>query len=54
MADGQVAVLENVRFNEGETSKDDAVRGAFADQLAGLRRPADGSIEQTGGRYPAL
>jgi phosphoglycerate kinase len=36
LADGEVAVLENVRFNEGETSKDDAVRGAFADQLAGL------------------
>jgi phosphoglycerate kinase len=34
--DGQVAVLENVRFNEGETSKDDAVRGEFADRLAGL------------------
>ena len=27
---------ENVRFNPGETSKDDAVRGEFADQLAGL------------------
>jgi phosphoglycerate kinase len=36
LGDGQVAVLENVRFNEGETSKDDAVRGAFADQLAAL------------------
>lgn len=36
LADGQVAVLENVRFNDGETSKDDAVRGAFADQLAAL------------------
>lgn len=36
LGDGQVAVLENVRFNEGETSKDDAVRGAFADQLAEL------------------
>ncbi len=36
LRDGQVAVLENVRFNEGETSKDDAVRGAFADQLAAL------------------
>ena len=36
LADGEVAVLENVRFNEGETSKDDAVRGAFADQLAEL------------------
>ncbi len=36
LTDGQVALLENVRFNEGETSKDDAVRGAFADQLASL------------------
>ena len=36
LGDGDVAVLENVRFNEGETSKDDAVRGAFADQLAEL------------------
>ncbi len=36
LADGQVAVLENVRFNTGETSKDDAVRGAFADELAAL------------------
>ncbi len=36
LGDGDVAVLENVRFNVGETSKDDAVRGAFADQLAAL------------------
>ncbi len=36
LADGQVALLENVRFNAGETSKDDAERGAFADQLASL------------------
>jgi phosphoglycerate kinase len=36
LPDGQVAVLENVRFNAGETSKDDAERGAFADQLAAL------------------
>jgi phosphoglycerate kinase len=36
LQDGQVAVLENVRFNEGETSKDDATRGAFADRLASL------------------
>jgi phosphoglycerate kinase len=36
LADGQVALLENLRFNVGETSKDDAVRGAFADQLASL------------------
>jgi phosphoglycerate kinase len=36
LADGEVVVLENVRFDAGETSKDDAERGAFADQLAGL------------------
>ncbi|MBM0125468.1 phosphoglycerate kinase [Pimelobacter simplex] len=36
LGDGEVALLENVRFNAGETSKDDAERGAFADQLAGL------------------
>jgi phosphoglycerate kinase len=36
LRDGQVAVLENVRFNAGETSKDDAERGAFADQLVEL------------------
>src|SRR3954465_14126201 len=35
LEDGQVAVLENVRFNPGETSKDDAERAAFADELAG-------------------
>ena len=31
-----VVLLENLRFNAGETSKDDAERGGFADQLAGL------------------
>jgi phosphoglycerate kinase len=36
LTDGEVAVLENVRFNPGETSKDEAERGAFADALAGL------------------
>jgi phosphoglycerate kinase len=36
LADGQVAVIENLRFNAGETSKDDAERAAFADQLAAL------------------
>ncbi|MEU6081832.1 phosphoglycerate kinase [Streptomyces sp. NPDC047108] len=36
LADGQVALLENLRFNAGETAKDDAERGAFADRLAGL------------------
>jgi phosphoglycerate kinase len=36
LQDGQVAVLENVRFNAGETSKDDEVRASFAGQLANL------------------
>ena len=36
LADGEIALLENVRFNAGETSKDEAERAAFADQLAEL------------------
>lgn len=36
LRDGRVAVIENLRFNAGETSKDDAERGAFADRLAEL------------------
>jgi phosphoglycerate kinase len=36
LAPGDVVMLENLRFNPGETSKDDAIRGAFADQLASL------------------
>jgi phosphoglycerate kinase len=36
LQDGQVAMLENLRFNPGETAKDDAERGAFADALAAL------------------
>ncbi|MFB7278300.1 phosphoglycerate kinase [Streptomyces hydrogenans] len=36
LADGRVAVIENLRFNAGETSKDDAERDAFAGQLAAL------------------
>ncbi len=36
LEDGDVAVLENVRFNDGETSKDDEVRASFAGQLAQL------------------
>lgn len=36
LGDGGVAVLENVRFNAGETSKDDGERAAFARQLAEL------------------
>ena len=36
LSDGDIALLENVRFNPGETSKDEAERAAFADQLAEL------------------
>ncbi|WP_314172857.1 phosphoglycerate kinase [Streptomyces winkii] len=35
-ADGEVTLLENLRFNPGETSKDDAERAAFAGELAAL------------------
>jgi phosphoglycerate kinase len=34
LGDGDVALLENLRFNAGETSKDADERGAFARQLA--------------------
>ncbi|SEH00606.1 phosphoglycerate kinase [Nonomuraea solani] len=36
LQDGQVALLENLRYEPGEESKDDAERGAFAEKLAGL------------------
>lgn len=36
LADGDIALLENLRFDKGETSKDDAERGEFADALASL------------------
>jgi phosphoglycerate kinase len=36
LRDGTVAVLENVRFEPAETSKDDGQRAAFAGQLAAL------------------
>lgn len=36
LGDGDVAVIENLRFNPGETAKDAAERGAFAAQLAEL------------------
>ncbi|WP_329319369.1 phosphoglycerate kinase [Streptomyces sp. NBC_01262] len=36
LAAGGVVLLENLRFNAGETAKDDAERGAFADELAAL------------------
>ena len=36
LADGDVAVIENLRFNAGETAKDAEVRGAFARELSAL------------------
>ncbi|MGO2747483.1 phosphoglycerate kinase [Microbacterium sp.] len=36
LGDGEVVVIENLRFNAGETSKDDAARKEFAGELAEL------------------
>ena len=36
LGDGDVALLENIRFNAGETSKDEGERAEFAGQLAEL------------------
>jgi phosphoglycerate kinase len=36
LSDGGVVLLENVRFEPAETSKDDEARGALADRLAAL------------------
>ena len=36
LEDGDVTVIENLRFNPGETAKDDAERRGFAEQLAAL------------------
>jgi phosphoglycerate kinase len=36
LADGEVAMLENVRYEPAEESKDDGERGALADQYAAL------------------
>jgi phosphoglycerate kinase len=36
LPEGGVAVLENLRFDRREASKDDAERGSFADELAAL------------------
>jgi phosphoglycerate kinase len=47
LADGQVALLENIRFDPRETSKDEAQRGALADELAALVG-ADGAFVSDG------
>ena len=46
LRDGELLLLENVRFNPGETSKDAAARAAFAADLALLTGGRDG-----GGAY---
>jgi len=46
LADGHLLLLENVRFNPGETSKDDAERAEFAKALAQLT-----GGEDDGGAY---
>jgi phosphoglycerate kinase len=46
LAAGGVALLENLRFHPGETSKDPARRAGFAAQLAGL---ADGYVDDAFG-----
>jgi phosphoglycerate kinase len=47
LTDGQVALLENIRFDARETSKDEAERGALADELAALVG-ADGAFVSDG------
>jgi len=47
LADGQIAVLENVRFDPRETSKDTAERAALAAELATLAGP-DGAFVSDG------
>jgi phosphoglycerate kinase len=47
LVSGDVILLENIRFDERETSKDDAERGALADELAALAG-ADGAFVSDG------
>ncbi|MGH3852143.1 MAG: phosphoglycerate kinase [Pseudonocardiaceae bacterium] len=47
LADGGLALLENVRFDPRETAKDAAQRGALADELAALVGP-DGAFVSDG------
>jgi phosphoglycerate kinase len=47
LADGAVALLQNIRFDPRETSKDDAERGALADELVALTG-SDGAFVSDG------
>lgn len=44
LTDGDVLVLENVRFDARETSKDAAARGRFADELVALTTSGHGTM----------
>jgi phosphoglycerate kinase len=44
LGSGEVALLENLRFEAAETSKDEAERGAFADRLVGLGGGVDAYV----------
>ena len=49
LTDGDLTVLENVRFEPGETSKDDAEREALADRLAALVGPDGAYVDDAFG-----
>ena len=44
LAPGEILLLENIRFSAAETSKDEAERSAFAQELAKLARDPDGEV----------
>jgi phosphoglycerate kinase len=49
LGEGGVALLENLRFNAGETSKDDGERQAFAAQLAAFAGPDGAYVDDAFG-----
>jgi phosphoglycerate kinase len=49
LGDGGVALVENVRFEAGETSKDDAEREKLADRLAALAGPDGAYVDDAFG-----
>ncbi|KNC20430.1 phosphoglycerate kinase [Arthrobacter sp. RIT-PI-e] len=52
LTDGEVLVLENVRFDPRETSKDDDERGALARELADLVGPDGAYVDDAFGAVP--
>ena len=48
LTDGDVLLLENIRFDPRETSKDDAERAALAGPLAELVGPVGGAFVSDG------